>query len=157
MRTMLTMAVAALWLTGVTALVLAEDAITGETNQMNADIKAEKEAMKADTKAKKAEMKRLKKEHKKQTQGQEAGDERKEEGEQEQDEGAEGCHEDAGPGSESCRSGHETSRSGSSRATSSWRTDSLGQPTDQATTMSRLEGPNRLSSRYRRLVQRTRR
>jgi membrane protein insertase Oxa1/YidC/SpoIIIJ len=63
MRTMLTVAVVGLWLMTVPAV--ADDAITGEMNQLQADIKAEKEAMKADTKTKKAEMKQLKKEHKK--------------------------------------------------------------------------------------------
>ena len=64
MRTVLTLAVAALWLTNVVVLAVADDTITGEMNQLKADIKAEKEAMKADTKTKKAEMKQLKKDHK---------------------------------------------------------------------------------------------
>ena len=65
MRTMLTVAVVVLWLMNVTVPAVADDASTGEMNQLQSDIKAEKEAMKADTKTKKAEMKQLKKEHKK--------------------------------------------------------------------------------------------
>jgi Skp family chaperone for outer membrane proteins len=62
MRNVLTVAVTALWLMGAGTFAVAEDAMKGEMDQMNTDIKAEKEAMKADTKTKKTG--RTKKAHK---------------------------------------------------------------------------------------------
>jgi hypothetical protein len=64
MRKVLTVAVTALWLMGAGTFAVAEDAMKGEMDQMNTDIKAEKDAMKADTKTKKTGRKQAKKAHK---------------------------------------------------------------------------------------------
>lgn len=64
MRNVVIAVMAALWLMSVSGVAVAADPTRNETDQMKADIKADKEAMKADLKAKKAEMKQLKKEHK---------------------------------------------------------------------------------------------
>ena len=57
MRNVLTVAVTALWLMGAGTFAVADDATKGETDQMNADTKAE-------TKAKKTQRKQLKKANK---------------------------------------------------------------------------------------------
>ena len=66
MRRLLIVVLTVVCLVGPIAAVLAEEATQTETNKMNADLKAEKNAMKAEKKAKKSEMKKLKKQQKQQ-------------------------------------------------------------------------------------------